>query len=167
METSGSEVVRVLAALEAAGVDAAITGGWGVDALLGRQTRPHGDVDVGIAATNVDRAIDALAAIGYALHEDRRPARIVLRARAGVVDLHPIAWTSTGEGVQQGFDDVVITYPVGSLDALGTIAGETVRCGTPELQLAFHESAAPRPTDRQDMALLAAAFDLHLPQAYR
>ncbi len=69
--------------------------------------------------------------------------------------------------MQQGFDNVVITYPVGSLGAVGSIAGHAVRCGTPELQLAFHESAAPRAIDRQDMALLAAALDLPLPQTYR
>ena len=37
------EVLRVLDALEVAGVRASLTGGWGIDALLGRQTRAHGD----------------------------------------------------------------------------------------------------------------------------
>ena len=36
---AGAEVLRVLDALEAAGVRAGITGGWGIDALLRRETR--------------------------------------------------------------------------------------------------------------------------------
>src|SRR5580765_3051198 len=58
-----TEVLRVLAVLDAAGVRAGLTGGWGVDALLRRQTRLHGDVDLGVPAEAVNAAIDALAGI--------------------------------------------------------------------------------------------------------
>ena len=40
----GTEVLRVLDALETAGIRAGITGGWGIDALLRRETRAHGDL---------------------------------------------------------------------------------------------------------------------------
>ena len=46
---SGAEVLRVLDALDGAGIRTGITGGWGVDALLRRQTRPHTDLDLGVA----------------------------------------------------------------------------------------------------------------------
>ena len=59
------------------------------------------------------------------------------------------------------------TYPAGSLDAEGEIGGRIVRCGTPELQVAFHSHYEPREHDRRDMAALAAAFDVSLPPAYR
>lgn len=36
----------VLAQLHKAAIRAWLDGGWGVDALLGRQTRTHADVDV-------------------------------------------------------------------------------------------------------------------------
>ena len=162
-----TEVLRVLAVLDAAGVRAGLTGGWGVDALLRRETRLHGDADLGVPAEAVDAAIDALAGIGYALTIDQRPARVVLVSDKGTVDLHPIVWGPTGAGIQTGFDGETFEYPPGSLEAEGLIAGQTVRCGTPSLQLAFHEHYVPRDHDRADIAALAEEFGLSLPPAYR
>jgi lincosamide nucleotidyltransferase A/C/D/E len=161
-----TEVLRVLTVLDAAGISAGLTGGWGVDALLRRQTRAHGDVDLGVAAESVDSAIDALRGIGYAVTLDQRPARLVLVSDEGKVDLHPIAWGPSGAGIQTGFDGETFEYPPGSLDAEGAIGGQTVRCGTPSLQLAFHEHYLPRDHDRADMAALAEQFGLQLPPAY-
>lgn len=161
-----AEVVRVLDALESAGVRAGITGGWGIDALLRRETRSHGDVDLGVASEVVDVAIAVLRLLGYVVAADDRPARVVLTSDSGQVDLHPIAWNAAGAGVQTGLDGKTFDYPAGSLDAEGEIGGRTVRCGTPELQVAFHSHYEPRDHDRRDMAALAAEFDLSLPPAY-
>lgn len=63
--TDVDEVLRVLEALDHVGLRVGITGGWGIDALLGRQTREHGDIDLGLDATDVDRAVAALSDLGY------------------------------------------------------------------------------------------------------
>lgn len=164
---ASAEVLRVLDALEVAGIRAGITGGWGVDALLRRETRGHGDLDLGVAAEAVDGAMEALKSLGYALALDERPARVALESDLGRVDLHPIVWESSGAGVQTGSAGEVFHYPAGSLDAEGEIAGRAVRCATPDLQLAFHAHYEPRDHDRQDMAALRSAFGLSLPPAYR
>jgi lincosamide nucleotidyltransferase A/C/D/E len=39
------DVVRLLKLLEQEKIGVAVDGGWGTDALLGRQTRPHEDLD--------------------------------------------------------------------------------------------------------------------------
>lgn len=161
-----AEVLRVLDALEAAGVRAGITGGWGIDALLRRQTRPHGDVDLGVASDVVDLALGALRPLGYVVATDDRPARVVLAGDAGQVDLHPIVWDASGAGVQTGLAGERFDYPAGSLEADGEIAGRIVRCGTPELQVAFHSHYEPGDHDRRDLAALAAAFDVALPPGY-
>jgi lincosamide nucleotidyltransferase A/C/D/E len=162
----GVEVLRVMRVLERAGVAAGISGGWGIDALLGRQSRPHGDLDLGIDARSLDSAIAALASVGYAVASDERPARVEMSATTGRVDLHPIVWAEDGSGVQTGFDGEQFEYPAGSLGARGVIDGGTVACATPDLQLAFHSHYAPRDHDRRDMAALAERFGLTLPPAY-
>jgi lincosamide nucleotidyltransferase A/C/D/E len=166
MTMTAGAVIEVIDTLEAAGVRAGITGGWGIDALLRRETRPHGDVDLGIGADAVATAIDALARLGYGVEIDQRPARVELSGPNGRVDLHPIAWDADGAGRQVSLEGEVFDYPPGSLDAIGVIDGREVRCGTPELQLAFHSHHAPRDHDRRDMAALAAAFGLELPGSY-
>lgn len=163
---SGAEVLRVVEALDAAAIRTGITGGWGIDALLRHETRRHGDVDLGIASDAVDAAIETLRPLGYVVVLDERPARVVLKSGAGQVDLHPIVWRSSGPGVQTGLQSETFDYPPGSLDAEGEIAGRIVRCGTPDLQLAFHRQYEPRDHDRQDMAALASAFGLPLPPPY-
>ena len=144
---TGTEVVRVLGALDGAGIRAGISGGWGIDALLRRETRQHGDLDLGVAAEALDAAIEALRPLGYVVTVDERPARVVVESDVGRVDLHPIAWGSSGAGVQTGLAGEVFDYPAGSLDAEGEIAGRTVQCATPDLQLAFHAHYEPRDHD--------------------
>jgi lincosamide nucleotidyltransferase A/C/D/E len=161
-----SEVLRVLDALDSAGIRVGITGGWGIDALLRRQTRSHGDVDLGVASEALGTAIEALGPMGYVVAADERPARVELTSDIGQVDLHPIVWSSSGAGVQTGLDGETYDYPPGSLEAVGWIAGRAVRCGTPELQVAFHRGYEPTERDRADMAALATAFGLSLPPAY-
>jgi len=163
---NAAEVIRVLDTLQVARIRAGITGGWGIDALLRRETRPHGDVDLGVGAEDVDRAIEALRPLGYVLTVDDRPARVVLQSGVGHVDLHPIVWGASGAGVQSGVAGELFDYPPGSLDAEGEIAGRAVRCATPDLQLAFHAHYEPRDHDRRDMAALADEFGLSLPPAY-
>ena len=152
----------MLDALEAAGIRAGITGGWGIDALLRRETRQHGDVDLGVSTQVVDAAIAALEPLDYVVELDERPARVVLVSEVGKVDLHPIVWDPSGTGVQTGLDGETFDYPAGSLDAHGEIGGRIVRCATPELQVAFHAHYEPRDHDRQDMAALASGFELSL-----
>jgi lincosamide nucleotidyltransferase A/C/D/E len=161
-----AEVLRVLDALDAAGIQSGITGGWGIDALLRRETRAHGDVDLGVGSDAIHAAIVALRPLGYVLAVDERPARVVLASGDGQVDLHPIVWDAAGVGVQTGLDGETLDYPAGSLDAEGEIGGRPVRCGTPDLQLTFHQHYAPREHDRRDMAALASAFGLVLPRSY-
>ena len=161
-----AEVLRVLDALETAGVTAGVSGGWGIDALLRRETRLHGDVDLGVASDAVDAAVAALQGLGYELAADERPARVVLDGPDGKVDLHPIVMQPSGTGVQTGFEGQTFEYPPSSLDAEGEIGGRIVRCATPALQVAFHRGYQPREHDRLDMAALAKAFDLTLEPPY-
>lgn len=54
-----AQVIEVLDCLDAAEVTAWLDGGWGVDALVGSQTRPHSDLDLASRAP-IARGVKAL-----------------------------------------------------------------------------------------------------------
>ncbi len=166
MAMTEEDVLAVVDVLEERAIPVSVAGGWAVDALVGRVTREHGDLDLAIDTTLVDRAIGVLGRIGLHLDLDERPARLTLGDGRRAVDLHPVAWGSDGTGIQDGSAGERFIYPPGSTDAAGRIGGRTVRCLTPELLIAFHLGYEPRPIDRQDMAALARQFDLELPPPY-
>jgi len=59
---TAERVLELLAVLRSAGIRAILDGGWGVDALLGSETRPHEDLDLVVALADVTR----IRAKGYA-----------------------------------------------------------------------------------------------------
>jgi lincosamide nucleotidyltransferase A/C/D/E len=151
---TADEVHRVLAALAAAGCSVWIAGGWGVDALIGRQTRAHRDLDLALAADGEAAALAALGALGYAIVTDWRPVRVEVGA-AGQrwVDLHPVVFDEAGDGHQAGLDGSSFSYPRGCFVA-GSIDGEPVSCLSVAQQLAFHSGYELRDVDLGDIELL-------------
>jgi lincosamide nucleotidyltransferase A/C/D/E len=65
MEIDAANASRILGQLEAAGLVVWLDGGWGVDALVGRQTRPHRDLDLVIARDDLAAAQQTLASAGF------------------------------------------------------------------------------------------------------
>jgi lincosamide nucleotidyltransferase A/C/D/E len=63
--TTLRDVLSVLRLADRAGARLWIDGGWGVDALLGRQTREHGDLDVAIEARHLRVFLAALSGHGF------------------------------------------------------------------------------------------------------
>ncbi|HEY8588514.1 MAG TPA: amino acid transporter [Naasia sp.] len=129
-------------------------GGWAVDALVGRQTREHGDLDLAVDARDLPRLLVLLGSQGYVTAVDQSPARIELRAPDGrVVDVHPVVFGPDGGGVQEGLDDTVYRYsPTGFVT--GMVAGTQVPSLSAAQQLAFRAGYPPRPVDLHDVALL-------------
>ena len=78
------EVLGVLGDLAEASCAVWVAGGWGVDALVGRQTRLHRDLDLAVDARNETVALRVLGRRGYRVETDWRPVRVELIAE-GVV----------------------------------------------------------------------------------
>jgi lincosamide nucleotidyltransferase A/C/D/E len=158
---SAEDVLAVLRALEAAGLPVWVGGGWGIDALVGEQTRHHDDLDLAFRAEHEARLIAVLGELGLELAEDQRPVRFVMRAADGcAVDLHPVAFDERGHGVQAGFDGTRFEYPADGL-GWGRIDGRRVPCLTAAQQVRFHLGYPPTEKDRRDMALLAPLISYH------
>ena len=150
-----SEVFRVLDALEEAEVACWLEGGWGVDALVGRQTRPHRDVDLDIDASQELIALRVLTGLGYRIETDWRPNRVELDAPTGWVDLHPLLFDADGNARQPGLDGVFHDFPKAYF-VTGTLAGRSVRCFSVEAQLRFHTGYDLRLEDAHDLRQLDA-----------
>jgi lincosamide nucleotidyltransferase A/C/D/E len=151
---TAAEVHAVLAALAVAGVRAWLEGGWGVDALAGRQTRPHRDVDLAVDATQEAAALRGLSDLGYRIETDWRPNRVELAAPGRRwVDLHPVAFDAAGNGVQAGLDGERFVYPADCFVS-GSIAGRSVGCISAAQQIAWHSGYDLREVDRHDLAIL-------------
>lgn len=162
------EVLGVIDQLTAAGIRVWVDGGWGVDALVGRQTRLHDDLDLALPLVDVDRALRVLAALGYHVVDDELPTRVDLRADDDRrVDLHPLTFDSDGNGLQQLQDGSFGTYSADGLRGEGHIAGRPVDCLTPDLQVRFHRGYPPDDDDRHDVHLLAERLGLPLPPEYQ
>jgi lincosamide nucleotidyltransferase A/C/D/E len=61
------DVIEIVERLSAAGIRTWICGGWGIDALLGRRTRPHKDLDILVLLDDIVRARELLECDGYKL----------------------------------------------------------------------------------------------------
>jgi lincosamide nucleotidyltransferase A/C/D/E len=134
---SGARVVQAIAALDTAGLRTVVFGGWGVDALVGRQLRTHTDLDLLVEASELGRAIEALGSLGYRRwNEDDAPAPSgpidpirTVSCRDGalrVVDLH-----GTDLGVLEVKDGTIDTHKVACLSAEQQLQTQVGRSWTP------------------------------------
>jgi lincosamide nucleotidyltransferase A/C/D/E len=162
------KVLGVLDVLEADGLKVWLDGGWGVDALLGRETRRHGDVDLVVELAALALIVAALGTLGFTVAEDHSPVRLVLQAAdARQADLHPVVFDEEGTGWQRGASPDGSDCPYSAAGfGQGRILGRSVPCLGPELQLEHHSGYPPRDHDRVDMTHLAHHFGLTLPPPY-
>ena len=146
------EILRVLR-----DVDVWIGGGWGIDALVGEQTRLHGDLDLMHREDQEPAVLAALAAAGFAETLSWRPVRFVVHDGRREIDLHPLRFAADGSAVQSSLTDEPFRYPADCF-VTGTVLGRTVPCLSAAQQIYFHQDYQPRDRDLHDMAQLRRAF---------
>ena len=111
MAVSDIEAVEILDLLESVGAQPWVAGGWGVDALMERQTRMHRDLDVMVLAKRLDDALAALRTNGFQVTVDWLPVRVELDDGLRVVDVHPVHPDGSGGWWQAAPDDGRYLYP--------------------------------------------------------
>jgi lincosamide nucleotidyltransferase A/C/D/E len=164
---TGESVAEVLELLERAAVEVWLDGGWGVDALLGEETRVHRDLDVILAVRDVARLCEALAAAGFAPNPDGPATNFVLAdPRGREVDVHALAFDARGFGVFRLPDGRSWPFPPSAFRGRGRVRGREVRCLSPEAQVQCHgQGYAPAEKDLADMERLQERFGVVLPLA--
>ena len=167
-EMKSEDVVWLLQLLEQNGIEAWLDGGWGVDALLGEQTRQHKDVDLVVALSDVPRMQDLVAREGFAVVDGGPPMSFVLEDERGRrIDVHPVTWDEQGNGIyrmQNGEDWV---YPAAGFTGSGSIDGQQVRCLTAEVQMLYcHTGYELGEKDFREMDALHQRFGVAYPPGY-
>jgi len=169
---TAKDVTELLDWLDAAGIHVHVDGGWGVDALIGEQTRRHTDLDLALDRDELDGARGALEEHGFRCDgtiEPGLPARLVLRDEQGrQVDFHPLFFDRGGDGWQQLSESAKAwgRYPADDLDAIGVIGGRQVRCLSPQLQFRFRMGFEWSERDEHDVRLLVEHFGLPSPPTF-
>ena len=170
---SAADVVEVLDALESAGVDVWVQGGWGVDALLQEQTRPHDDLDLIHLMDDVEAVIQVAGTLGFSVMTDALPQGFVLRDPADRrIDCHPVRFQSDGSAVQLSNSGGEWVFSAKGMQGVGSIGNKTVRCLTPEEQsLRATDQPGevgyePDEGDRRKMRLLRDRFGITLPYPF-
>ena len=158
-------VLHVLDLLASAGVQVWLDGGWGVDALLGRITRPHNDLDLVLALDDLTRAVAVLVHDGFGIEEEE-PGRVVLgHADHGRIDLHPVTFDPLGNAVQvQPAESPVVYHRDGFVS--GWILGRVVACISADVQVFARLGHDRSEKHRQDVVALCSSFGLQLPDEW-
>jgi lincosamide nucleotidyltransferase A/C/D/E len=148
-QTGAATVTEILGVLHAADVPAWVAGGWGVDALAGRQTRRHYDLDLVIsdADDSMTRLAAALDGAGF--------KRGVTEHSPGM----PMPWRhfwrrDDGAGVEVMPVDLHAPPFTAESFAVGMIDGRPVPCLSGATQLTLHCGYPLRERDAQDIAVL-------------
>jgi lincosamide nucleotidyltransferase A/C/D/E len=159
------DVLWILDALEGAGVPCVIGGGWGVDALVGRQTRRHHDLDLVLLEFERDepRARSALELLGFRQvlhwHASTRwmPSRSVMDDGAGrCIDLVNLETAQVATMLGHGDPVAELSSADGhsSLFVSGIVGGRLVVCLSAEAQLLLHTRFDLRTHHKRDANLL-------------
>jgi lincosamide nucleotidyltransferase A/C/D/E len=158
-------VVEVLATLQKASVQIWLDGGWGVDALLGEQTRDHTDLDVVLSLTDVPRLQEVLHAIGFQVGAGGSAAHFILADKHGrEIDVHPIEFDQRGYGSFELPDGRRWPFPPAAFAGQGRVGELQVRCLSADAQVQCHaQGYKPTEKDLHDMERLQERFGVVLP----
>lgn len=164
-EMTPAALVELLQLFDTVAIEVWLDGGWGVDALLGAQTRPHKDVDIILRVADLPRLREILDSRGFVLQQGGTQANFVLADGSGLeVDVHAIVFDRDGNGVYRMSNGQDWIFPAAGFAGRGSVNGIAVRCLSPETQVLCHAHGyVPTEKDRRDMALLQARFGVEIP----
>ena len=167
---AASDVLELLDLLEGHGIQVWLNGGWGVDALLGRQTREHDDLDITISAADRQTYADTMAGLGFSTYRiDNDFNWVLVDSLDRFVDVHLVDFSETrldGSGIDI-YGSAGLPFEVGSLEGSGQIAGRKVKCETAEFQVRGHTRYTLDEQDYKDTLALCRTISIEVPELFR
>lgn len=145
-------------------IDIWIDGGWCIDALIGRQTRDHSDLDIAVHRRDNDRLYELLKIKGYKeeKREDSTEYMYVMRDEENnFIDVHVFEYDINGKNIYG------VEYPYGSLTGNGIINNCEVKCINSRFMFEFKIGYEAREKDIIDLKALNKKFGYELPDKYK
>ncbi len=162
-------VIELYQLLISRGVIVWLDGGWGVDALLEKQTRAHGDVDIVVEKKNVKILNTILAQKCFEVIErgDSHEHNYVLGDdKARFIDVHVMEYAPGNENIYWPIETQSI-LPASVLSGMGKVGGVSVRCIALDWMIKFHSGYKLRESDYHDVLALCKKFEIEIPEEYR
>ena len=162
-EMTAADAVEIIKLIEQNGIEVYIDGGWGVDALLGRQTRKHDDLDIALPHKFVPKLREIFEVRGYkdVPRDDTRECNFVLGDDNGrLIDVHSYTFDENGNNI------FGVAYEPRHLTGTGAINGHPVKCIPPEVAVEFHTGYEVDENDYLDVKALCEQFGISVPSIY-
>jgi lincosamide nucleotidyltransferase A/C/D/E len=161
---TAKDVIEIVQLFNQNHIELYIDGGWGVDALLGEQTRTHADLDIAVQYKDVPQIRALLEARGYkdVPRDDTRDCNFVLGDDQGhQIDIHSYTFDAAGNHVYG------VAYPFDSLTGEGSVNRQPVKCISPEWMVQFHTGYKLDENDYHDVKALCQRFGIKMPSEYK
>lgn len=156
-----SDAIEIISLFQSKGIGINLDGGWGIDALVGFESRAHNDIDIFIEQQNKDYAVKLLMNHRYSekvMEYTTLDHTVWQDDKERIIDLHIFSLNSKDDFVFEG-----ATYPKEVFSGKGRIGGLEVDCITPEWQIIFHSGYELDDNDIKDVLLLCNRFNIGVP----
>lgn len=158
------DACEILEMLSEASIKVFLDGGWGDDALIGRETRIHNDIDLFVEKKDYGKAISVIVGKEYreVPMDYTTGCHTIWKDENGrIIDLHCFEYVEDGI-LYDGY-----TYPGDTFSGKGNIGNIKVSCINPQAQVLFHLGYEYDENDLHDVLLLCRVFNLEIPEEYK
>jgi pimeloyl-ACP methyl ester carboxylesterase len=179
-EVTPEDVIRIYQRFLSHGFQVWLSGGWGIDALLGEQTRPHKDLDVIMLLEDVNPLCGLLAEDGFYFYDTWSENRYVQDTRGketatGFIledwegrqlDIHAMTLDEQGNGIPDWVEAEGFIFTKEDLAGEGMVGGVKVPCLSPQMQVRAHTGYELPEKQIKDLELLHEKFGIEYPDEY-
>lgn len=169
---SAEDAVQIYHRLADSGIKVWLCGGWGIDALLGEQTRLHKDLDLLVILEDARRLREILSQDGYTLKElwfenrwvpdgfgvETATAFVLQDGGGREIDVHALRIDEAGNGVPAFKFDGDFYLLQTDFNCEGTIAKQSVACIPYERQEQAHQGYELPVMHAQDLENLRSKY---------
>lgn len=151
--TDAKQIIRLATDAE---IKVFLDGGWGVDALIGYETRRHNDIDIFVEKKDYHKFIQIIKNNGFyeiKMEYTTTNHTVWEDLKKRIIDLHCFEYTKNGEILYEGD-----CFPSEIFSGIGKIEEIEVSCIEPYSQLLFHLGYDYDENDMHDVKLLCEVW---------